>query len=137
MKKTKNPVLKRVRITYEVLCPIDGTAVENMSLPDIHMACADGDCSGHFIDTEVKLLDLKQAKVACAEHGSDPEFFSLPEFAAGTRVWWTDPDADKSSGWYVIQKINGEIYAMVNKAGGECEAFGHELSLKNPRGKAK
>lgn len=131
--KTKTPVLKRVRFTYEVLCHIDVNA-ESMDLADVLRECYDGEMSGLGIGSpEVKLLDLKQAKQACAEHGSDPEFFELPEFEVGTRVWWTDPDEGKSSNWYIIQKINGDVYGMVNMAGGECEAFGHELSLKKPK----
>lgn len=129
----KPPVLKRVRFTYEVLVAPDDTSVEKMGLADIQMACEQGDCSGHFIETTTKMLNLRQAKLACAEHATDPEFFELPEFEIGTRVWWSDPDADSCSGWYVIKTFNGEIYGMTNAAGGECEALGKELSLKKPK----
>jgi len=132
MKKTKNPVLKRVRFTYEVLCPLDDD-IENAGLADIQMACQDGDCSGHFVDTEIKELDLKQALNACAEHGTDPEFFQLPEFAVGTRVWWTDPDEGLCSGWGSITDFHGGIYELRMEGSGETEANGSELSLKKPK----
>ncbi len=132
---TKNPVLKRVRFTFEALCHTDMNA-ESMDLADVLRECDDGEMSGLAVGSpEVKLLDLRQAKLACAVHGSDPEFFQLPEFDIGTRVYWTDPDAGACSGWYTIRAWTGEFYQMTNAAGGECEAFWHELSLKKPKGK--
>ena len=133
-KKTKPaPVLKRVRFVYEVLCPVDDTEVEKMGLADIQMACEQGDCSGHFIETTTRLLTLRQAKLACEEHDTDLDFFEIPEFEIGTRVWWTDPDDDASSGWYTIVDFYGETYQLKNEAGGECEALEHELSITKPK----
>lgn len=133
MTKKSAPVLKRVRFYYEALCEVDVDA-ENMDLASVLLECSSGGMSGLSIGSpEVKLLDLKQATLACEQHGTDIEFFQLPTFDVGSRVWWTDPDADSSSGWYVIKVWTGEIYQMTNAAGGECEAYGHELSLKKPR----
>jgi len=123
----KKPVLKRVRFTFEALCRIDGNA-ENMDLASVLLECASGDMSGHERGVEVRLLTLRQARTACSEHGTDPAFFELPEFAVDKWVWWTDPDAGSSSGWYQIKTYTGEFYQLVNKAGGELEAPGNELS---------
>lgn len=128
----KKHVLKRVRFTYEVLCHLD-TNTDEMDLATVLRECSCGDMSGRSLSHETKMLTLHQARIACGQHGTDIEFFNLPEFAVGTTVWWTDPDADASSGWYVVKTFNGEIYGMTNAAGGECEAFGHELSLKKPQ----
>jgi len=129
----KNPVLKRVRFTFEALCRVDGNA-ENMDLASVFMECSIGEMSGISLGSpEVTLLDLKQARLAVEQHGTDPQFFDLPKYAVGARVWWTDPDQGSSSGWYRIVEANGEEYAMVNTAGGECEAMEHELSLRKPK----
>lgn len=128
--KTKNPVLKRVRFYYEALCHVDADA-ENMDIADVIRECGDGEMSGLLLGSpEVKLLDLNQAKRAVAEHCT--ERFELPEYRNGKRVWWTDPDAGISSGWYTIKNYTGEFYELVNRAGGECEAPEHELSLTEP-----
>jgi hypothetical protein len=134
MTPSKKHVLKRVRFTYEVLCHLD-VNTDEMELADVLRECVDGEMSGRSLSHETKMLTRHQARIACGQHGSDIEFFSLPEFDIGARVWWSDPDADASSGWYVIKTITGEIYGMTNAAGGECEALGHELSLKKPKGK--
>ena len=126
-------VLKRVRFTYEVLCHIDVNC-EEMDLATVLRECVTGDMSGNSLGHEVKLLTLQQAVKACAEHGSDAEFFDLAEFEDGQRVWWTDPDRGLSSGWWTIVGYDGGgIYNMTNKAGGECQACNHELSLKKPK----
>lgn len=124
------PVLKRVRFTYEVLCPVDDTDVEKMGLADIQMACEQGDCSGHFIDTEVKLLNCRQAKLACEEHGSSPDFFLIPEFEIGTRVFWNH---GACSTYARVTAYDHPIYSLVNEAGGEIKCEGHELFLKKPK----
>jgi hypothetical protein len=136
--KTKKHVLKRVRFTYEVLCHID-INTEEMDLADVLRECVDGDISGRSLGHETKLLDLKQACTACSEHGSDAEFFDLAAFSDGQRVWWSDPDAGLSSGWWTIVDYDGGgIYNMKNKAGGECQACYHELSERAPKkGKKK
>ena len=133
-KKTKPaPVLKRVRFVYEVLCPVDDAAVEKMGLADIQMACEQGDCSGHFVDTSVKLLNYRQAELACEEHGTDIVFFNLPQFPVGTRVWWSDPDQGLCSGWGTVADFHGDIYDLKMEGSGDTEANSNELSLKKPR----
>ena len=124
--KTKNPVLKRVRFTFEVLCSLDDDP-EELSISGALEECLNGEFSGLLVGSpDVKLLDLKQARVACAEHGD--RFFGLPWFDIGAKVWWTDPDNNLCSGWWkVIGWIQGDTYHLTNAAGGECEALGHEL----------
>ena len=43
MKKTKNPVLKRVRFYYEVLCDVDDHDVENMTVQEFLQECDNGE----------------------------------------------------------------------------------------------
>lgn len=73
--KTAKTVLKRVTYTYEVLVEQDGNSAEDWSLFNIVSATQDGDASGHFTDTKVEFLTREQALVACAEHGTDANFF--------------------------------------------------------------
>jgi len=126
------PVLKRVRFVYEVLVEPGDTEVERMGLADIQMACEQGDCSGHFIETSSKMLNLRQAKLACAEHGTALEFFDLPEFAVGTRVWWTDPDVGACSDYGTVVKYDG-AYTLRKAGGGEVVCPADELSRKKPK----
>jgi hypothetical protein len=130
--KPKTHVLKRVRFTFEALCEPDVNA-ESLELQEVLSECRAGYMSGRGLGCTVKLLTISQALKACEEHATDPEFFQLPEYEIGTKVWWTDPDKGVSSGWYTIREWTGEFYKMTNKAGGECEAYGRELSLKEPK----
>lgn len=69
--------LKRVRIVYEVLMPVDSAIGVEMNLSDIHLECMQGEWSGkgyEVIETEV--LDGQDAcEAACRDHGTDLEFF--------------------------------------------------------------
>ena len=67
-------VLKRVRVTYEFLAPIEEDA-EDWGLERIFANCQDGTCSGHFIDTRVELLTKEQGIRICEEQGTDPALF--------------------------------------------------------------
>lgn len=126
------PVLKRVRFVYEVLCRVENTEIERMGLADIQMACEQGDCSGHFVETSNCLLSRRQAKLACEEHDTDLDFFEIPEFPVGTRVWWTDPDAGACSDYGTVVKYDG-AYTLRKAGGGEVVCPGDELSLKKPK----
>lgn len=55
--------------------------------------------------------------------------FKMPEprLKVGMKVFWTDPDEDKCSGVFIIEKINGETYSLGNDVGSEIEALAHEL----------
>lgn len=68
-------VLKRVRVVYEILAPIEEDA-EDWGLDRIFANCQDGNCSGHFIDTTVELLTKEQGIAICKGHGTDPAFFT-------------------------------------------------------------
>lgn len=46
----------------------------------------------------------------------------------GDKVIWTDPDSGYSSGFYIIYKIEGDVYSIKNEFT-EAEAFENELSL--------
>ena len=46
---------------------------------------------------------------------------------AGDKVWFTDPDQSLSSGWYIIDRVRGEVFSLSNEFG-NVEAFEEELS---------
>tara|TARA_R110001599_G_scaffold174976_1_gene366970 strand:- start:9996 stop:10208 length:213 start_codon:yes stop_codon:yes gene_type:complete len=46
----------------------------------------------------------------------------------GEKVWFDDVDDGLSSGWYTVDKINGEVFSLSNKDGANVEAFRGELS---------
>jgi hypothetical protein len=131
---TTTTALKRITFTFEALCSadMDSETLSELDLADVLRECHNGDMSGRSRGHRVEDLDLKQARAACAEHGTDPDFFQLPAYEVGERVWWSDPDDGVGSGWYQIVSWRGGHYEMVNDAGGECEALDHELSGTKP-----
>jgi hypothetical protein len=88
---------------------------------------------GYEPGQEDEYFDIELAEIVSAKQFKDIVKQSQPEFANGARVWWTDPDQRISSGWYTIVSHDGEVYQMINKAGGECEAPEHELSEHAPK----
>lgn len=127
------PALKRVRFVYEVLCPV-GATPENDQLSVVARLAEEGDneYSGRVVSTDIQLLKLSTAKAACAKHGTDREFFDLPDFAVGQRVWWTDPDDGACSGWFVVRSYKGDTYTLSNREGSVADALGAELSERKP-----
>ena len=47
----------------------------------------------------------------------------------GATVWFTDPDNELSSGFYTVERINGEVYSLSNDDGA-VEAYKHELEVR-------
>ena len=43
-------------------------------------------------------------------------------------VYWTDPDDGVASGYGMVLGINGEVYSLLMRDGGQTEALEHELS---------
>jgi len=57
-----------------------------------------------------------------------------PQFAVGSRVYWTDPDEGLCSGYGVVAKYLGsDTYSINRDDHGEVEAPGYELTLKKPK----
>jgi len=54
------------------------------------------------------------------------EFKKMAKFKVGEEVFWKDPD-DTSSGFYIIQKITGDIYLIKNEFS-EAEVPENEIS---------
>ena len=48
--------------------------------------------------------------------------------SVGDFVFWYDPDGETSD-YYYIEKINGDIYLLVNEEGTETEATKNEIEL--------
>lgn len=126
-------VLRRVRYTVEILCdPADDPT--DMDLELLPRCCIEGDMSGRVVGwTSIENLSLRQALLALKKHGTDPEFFSLPDHAVGSRVWWNDPDNGACSGWYTVAGYQGGVYRLKNEAGSEAEAFGNEVSKRKTK----
>ena len=54
-------------------------------------------------------------------------------FHLGQKVQWTDPDANISSGVYIVKSIKAEdVVSIVNEAGSESEVLVSELKAVNP-----
>jgi len=51
----------------------------------------------------------------------------MSTFKIGQTVYWNDPD-DQTNDEYVIAKINGDVYLLVNEWG-ETEAYKNELEM--------
>lgn len=94
----------------------------------------------------------ENATAECAECGEDVEeileqhgwtFYDNPQpitnpdaITVGTRVYWTDPDNDQTSGAGTITKVNTEsaiddetVITIVKDDGGEAEVLRHELRV--------
>ena len=43
-------------------------------------------------------------------------------------VYWTDPDDDICSGYYLVQEILEDVLVLSNQSGSIVEVFKHEVS---------
>lgn len=74
--------------------------------------------------------------------GDLPGLSWLRSIKPGDKVWWSDPDEGKSSGFYVVDTVNTEsgkveysdtLIQIRNEAGSVAEVIGIELHFKEPQ----
>ena len=83
-------------------------------------------------DEVVKILLEKCRSVLPAEDSAlaflaEKSKDELQQFDVGGQVYWEDPDAGLSSGYYTIKKISGDVILIADHAGSEVEVFAHEI----------
>lgn len=88
-------------------------------------------------DVDEALAKLSTECISIFENGTAAWRFLMEEpheddeaecpYSVGDEVYWNDPDAGLSSGYYWVTAIHGEIILINNNAGSEAEVFAHEL----------
>lgn len=73
-------MLRKTTITFEILeNPKEGENPSEMSMEQIAYGITYGNMSGHQTETKVEMLNIEQSVKECEKHGSDPDFFGIPE----------------------------------------------------------